>query len=213
MAVPAGATRCVINGQALNQEIFQTGFWLIDNAPVNQAAATDLATQLVLSAATDLIPQAKTLITNGSSYLGLTVYAYPSGGTQSQYIGQANFASPVVGTASAQMPLQVSMCVTLLTGVAGRTNRGRMFLPANGAPLNLSQFTTTQVDSVCLAVATFIKNWNSAHGAAFGNIGVVSSTRGSSRKMTAVKVDSRPDIQRRRANRFLATYSKTNAAA
>jgi len=108
--------------------------------------------------------------------------------------------------ASAVMPNQVALVGTLLTGLSGRRNRGRMYLP-------MTSFALTgqgQTDLTgCTNHANAIKAFLEAVGGHYAGGGtyVASSVGSTANLITQVRVDSRPDIQRRRANREAATTS------
>jgi hypothetical protein len=102
-------------------------------------------------------------------------------------------------------PLQVCMVATLITGAAGRRNRGRMYLPANGIGFGSHEFPNARVDAVCQALAAWLDALNTLDGSAV----VVSQAGTSKRAITQVRVDSKPDIQRRRANAQVASHTHT----
>lgn len=196
MPIPAGVSRAVIGGTVTDEsEIFEFGFWL-DEAPDNQddadALAQDVWNSFILEAAPGLDP----LIKNDSNFTSCKVYCYPDGGPSASLIGTAT-AAPEGGTGAGSLPLQACLVVTLLTGAAGRRNRGRMYLPANGTPLAANhEFGSGQVD----AAVDGIHDWFAGLVAASHTPIVLSQVAGTHRPVTTVRGDSKVDIQRRRAD-------------
>jgi hypothetical protein len=104
------------------------------------------------------------------------------------------------------MPNQVAIVVTLQTGFSGRRNRGRYYLPCTRlATLNLGQIPSTTVTAVALNAKAFLDAVNSAVGQP---VSVLSQVAGSAKPVTGVRVDSKFDIQRRRANREAAIFTQ-----
>lgn len=215
MAIPNNVSKVVFSGYLGGGERFAIGFWLNGNAPVNQDAANLLASTLATSWGTDLKVKLCGLLSTDSGYDTVTVYGYPTGGPKAATIGQAALSGGV-GTGANTQYDQVAACATLLTGAPGRSNRGRMYVPLNGKiPASTSagpQIDATSYGNVSTGLATFFKNWATNHGSAMGYPAVVSITASVARNITAVKCDSRADIQRRRANRQTISGSTTTAA-
>lgn len=210
MSIPSGVTKVVLQGHLTGAEIFETGFWLKGAAPISDAAASVLAAQLATFFGTDLKPSVVPLITTTSGYDNLRVYGYPTGGPTAVSVGVAAIASGA-GTGTGQSnPNQVSIVATLRTALAGRRNRGRMYLPANAANIISGQLSSAQCTSLATAVAAFFTDINS-NAAGPQKVQVVSITGSVSNDVTDVSVDSKLDIQRRRANRQAATSFATHA--
>jgi hypothetical protein len=204
MPIPAGFARAVLHGTQ-GTDVFETGVW-VTNAPADQAAAQTLANALwnlwLASAVTGLV----NVIPPDCSYTGLRLYCYPAGGPKAQFIAEA-VANPAPGNSGSVMPYQVAMCVTLLTGAAGRRARGRMFIPASGGSLDAAHmFIHEQVNEVGTAIA----GWLTGMQAGASKPVVLSTTDGSSRPIVATDCDNKPDIQRRRANKVVGTYTRHN---
>lgn len=109
-------------------------------------------------------------------------------------------AGPVVA-----LPLQVACCVTLNTARAGSSYRGRSYMPIMGQAVNVgdAQIPQATMDSVAAAWSNAGGDCGDALGSALG-IGnptsvVVSRKLAAATPITGIKIDSRPDIQRRRA--------------
>jgi hypothetical protein len=147
------------------------------------------------------------LLAGDSAYTGLRAYAYPGGGPKAQFIAEA-VATAAPGSGTHFLPLQVSCVVTLQTGAAGRSRRGRMYLPADGAGMGANhQFATGDVDQASIAVA----GWIHALSLLGGDPVVLSTLTGTAMPITSVKADTKADIQRRRANKQVPANTYTHA--
>lgn len=205
MAVPAGCWRIVYRGSLPNGERWQTGFWLQGNEPTSNLEAQNAAQIEFDSEGTttgsSLWNVIKAFLNPAVTLDLVTVYSYPAGGTTAQYIGSST-GSPHVGAASGNIaPNQVCMVASLLTGQAGRSYRGRMYLPVGISTWSATTgfFTSSNMTNVATALATKFTDFNAASGE--GKVVVVSQTRTVATQVLSVRVDSRPDIQRRRADR------------
>ena len=199
MPIPAEVVKVVLADHAGAAEIFETGFWYTGDVPVTESDANNLAAEVASQLEGPTLTVLKSLIASDTGYDEVRVYSYVTGGSRADYIGTA----PITGgggTGGDASPLQQCMCVTLETGFAGRTARGRMFLPANGTTLDAGHiFDTVTTTAVVGAIADFFSGLN---GIGTGNhVAVVSPTASVARSVVAVSTDQRPDIQRRRANR------------
>lgn len=203
MAVPANVMRYVFAGSLLNGEKWQTGIWFQGNLPTSNGSAATAA-ELEMTSQAGATPSSfwnvlKAFMPAGVTLDFVKVYAYPTGGTAATFVGQSVHA-PIPGTAAnVAMPNQVALCTSLLTGVSGRSFRGRMYWPASAAAGLWSQvsalFIVAGLTSFTTALAQMITDFN-----AVGQVGVVvSQTRTLATPITTVRADTRADIQRRRA--------------
>lgn len=206
MTIPPLMTHVTIAGILRGGEIWQTGFWTRTGTATTPEGATAHAVRL---AALFDNPgglrayMVGNLLRGGDSVESLTVAEYPEGGPTAQFIGEFRVHTP--GTASGNLPNQVSMVASTRTGQAGRRHRGRMYLPAGGVTLTPtdSEFGTSEITNAASAVATFFSAINTQGGAppqGPEQVVVLSKVAGTALPVTSVIVDSRPDIQRRRAN-------------
>lgn len=200
MSIPANSLRVVIKGTLATSEKFNTGFWMKDvpigGATAANAAATAIAGHFTAAGVTSNIAA---MIRSNSSFDDLTVYAY-GGGSGATFVGTAHLG--VTGTGSAAtMPLQTCAVVTLQTPLAGRKFRGRMYLPAQAWALDSgSNFSVSGLVTPALAsLKNFFDacNLDSSLG---GTVAVVSNAGSASTTVSQIAMDTRPDVQRRRAN-------------
>lgn len=202
--IPSGYSRTVVHGTVSHGDVFQWGMWA-NEAPSDQAAtqaqadsfAADL--QTVLGDTTGI----KSLISTDSSYIGVRVYSYLDDTGKATFIGDTEF-SPVLGSGLGSLPDQTCLVATLLTGHAGRRNRGRIYLPCNGYKLIAGQLDQPTTAAIAANVASLIGLWNGHLGDQ--RISVLSQVAGSANPVTSVQVDSRTDVQRRRANREVVLF-------
>ncbi len=206
MAIPAGCTKFNLTGTAVGGEQFNTGFW------IDQGFSTEgdlsLACAAVRAYFEGHCTNIKLLIRSDTAYTAVKGYSYPSGGPNASVVS-FNTITAGVGTGTSTQPLQSAVVATLTTGLAGRSRRGRMYLPASGALLVTAdhQISPTVAGNIASDVATFFNAINTDAGAITGSVSVMSSRLSSLVHVTGVKVDTRIDIQRRRANRESVTGS------
>lgn len=200
MGIPSGVARISLVGHQTGGEIFDTSFWVGGTGvPTSNADANTYAAQVSSQLGGPTLTELCSLLDSDSGYDEVRVYSYPSGGPTASFVGSATIGSGT-GTNSTFMPLQQCMCITLLTGLSGRQNRGRMYLPATGLSLTSGHlFSGTTVQNVVEAMAGFFGGVNGLGST--NDVCVVSQTATTFHTVTAVRADERPDIQRRRANR------------
>lgn len=202
MAIPAQCARISLIGTSPLGEIFDTSFWvgalIADQAEANAAASTVAG----LIASTTLDDAIKAIITADTKYTEVRVYAYPTGGPNATAIGAAPVNLTGTAPTGQSLPLQVSLVATLQTDFAGRSFRGRMYFPAHGALMGTNHLFAPQVaQNLALALGPFLTGVN----AVLYPVCIVSQTLSTKTPVTQVKVDNKPDIQRRRANRAVAS--------
>lgn len=105
-----------------------------------------------------------------------------------------------VGTGTGANAAQVAVVATLQTAGFGRAYRGRIYLPASGCVTGTGSTTITpSATSICTAIKNYLNQWR-AVGA---NIPcLISSSRGQSSDLTAVRVGQVFDTQRRRRDKL-----------
>jgi len=196
MSIPTGVSRWVLQGHLANGEIFETGWWE-EFAPDTETAANSAAEAQWGTFKSSCETALVATLPATAGYDGLKVYSYPVGGPGASVIGNST-SSGFAGSASTSNADQLAMVITTLTGQAGRSKRGRMYLPATGvAPAN--GFMTA---ATCTAVVNAVANFFRVLVAGSTDPVVVSQKgAGSAQHIVAVRVDQRYDIQRRRANR------------
>lgn len=199
MAYPAGSARCALQGSVTNGEIFEVTFALGNVLVANVSEANILAGRIATHFASDLGPATLPLLGTDCSWKSLALYCYPDGGTKATFVGQATISG--TGTGTGFCPLQNACVVTLNTGFAGRSNRGRMYFPASGGTIASGHFLpSTPVANLVPALATFFQDI-ATDVTASAQAQVISQKSSTGRAVTQVVADLRPDTQRRRANK------------
>jgi hypothetical protein len=207
VAIMADVMRVSLIGAGPGSEVFDTSFWLWSGAPATGEAANTLAAQIRdLWAAGPVDNTLRALLTANQNYTEVRVYSYPNGGPNAGAIGVASIAlADGQGNGSGRGPLQQTMVATLLTPFAGRRSRGRMYLPAAGLAVGSdNQWPQANCTTVANDLAAFL---SAVQGiAAIGNVSVISQVgAGLATPVNRIRVDTKPDIQRRRANKIAPT--------
>jgi hypothetical protein len=199
--IPAGVMRVVMSGQLPGGELWNTGYW-IDHAPVDNADANAKANTLWgiwtdNTAGKPWNELRQHWFHNAVGFERLTVYGYSDTSGHASHIGVKT--GTLVGSSLGHSPDQMAVVASLRTEFAGARRRGRMYFPALGHDIGTaSQFDGGQTSALCTAIAGAFAASNTAIG--FPAV-VISFLTGDLNEITQVKIDQRPDIQRRRANR------------
>jgi hypothetical protein len=202
-------SRIVVSGSLPGGESFAFGFWL-NGAVSSQVDAQDDVTRIATHMNTHIFSPVRLMLAADSSLEAVNLYAYTTTDPAATFTGEEPLG--LAGTSTgASLPLQVATVISLRTAVAGRQNRGRLYLPVNAYDLTAHQFVDAQVDALALAFADLFGAINGDANIT-GDVCVVSSVgAGHSTPVSSVIVDSRLDVQRRRAASEVALFSTTEA--
>lgn len=212
MSIPSGSTKVVIAGTLGSGEIFETGFWVTGADITTNVEAAGFATAVVgiMDSASTSKTAVLARISGACSYDSVRVYHY-TGGPTAAFIGSADF-SGWTGTGTVVLPDQVCMVVSLRTTQSGRRYRGRMYMPCTASVLQSnSQFGNGDVAAVATAWKTFLDGVNGA--GIVSDVVIVSQTGSFTTPVSEVRVDTKPDIQRRRANKIQPADTAVRALA
>jgi hypothetical protein len=212
MGIPVGVMRLALRGKISATDVWNTSVWFapLDGTvtiPNTNGGASVVLGQLTTGTQWAAFKSGLLAMIRANGQLsGETLYCYPTGGPTATAIATQDDIAAGTGTVGA-LPAQVSRVVTLLTGVAGRSYRGRMYFPATALACGATdlQFTDngatllTQLDG-WLAMQSAVNKWQAV---------VVSSARSAKTNVQSFKTDSLPDIQRRRVNRTPPTTTRT----
>lgn len=197
MARPVDVQRVVVSGSLVGGEAFAWGYWL-DSAAGSQTTCQAEA-DAIRTLLTDFdLTWLKPMISSDCSYDKVTVYSYETTDPAATYVAESTFASGVGTGAAGSLPLQLAVCASLRTDRPGRRYRGRLFLPINNATLTDHQLSDTQTDNIATSIAAHFTRVN-ANTTIVGAVSVVSVVGGFATPVASVIVDSRLDVQRRRA--------------
>jgi hypothetical protein len=194
--------------------VWQSGYWLRGNAPTSNESASSAA-QLEFDSSTDSVSGVWNYLAPfypSSVTLDLVkVFSYPSGGTTAAFVGQSTGAVKIGTSATIPSLNQASLVTTLRTSSAGRRHRGRMYWPL-GSGTNIGtngQVTLSTCTGLATRLAKHFSDGNAASG--WGEAVVVSQVATEAVPVTQITVDTRPDVQRRRANR-MTSVQRASAA-
>lgn len=219
----SGYSRSTFYGHLSGGEIFNWSLWA-NEAPADQAATQAQANAFAAEAkvagtgVNNVRPEK--LLSPDSGLDGVRVYSYAENSTKATYLADASIGSTGNSSATVLLPNQCAVVVTLKTAVAGRRHQGRVYLPINQWALSSqAQLSTANVQGIAGWFAEFLARLNSHIGTQ--RIGVLSRvgmtpTGGAAptfQPITTVTVDSKIDIQRRRANKMGANSRFTQAVA
>lgn len=205
---PSALVKLVLEGSLGQGEVFATGFWVPSIPDVGVAglqADVDSLRTFMQTGASGPLATLATLIDSGARYNGIRAYAYNAGDTAARAQVFSAFTSLFGGSGTGSLPLQSAIVATLRTGRIGRQYRGRMYLPCTAQPLTAHQLGSTTITALLGALkATFN---NAATYSSMGSPRVVSFTGGHTAAVTQITMDSKIDIQRRRAAKEAITTS------
>lgn len=220
MALPSGFVGRVVVGGPVAGENWDTGFWLkfASQSTVPTQSELDVAAG---AAVTDFITDVwapssgYALNTQNGNQIGVSrgqIVLYKDGA----HVGSGTAAtSPSLGTlSSGQLPAYVSCCVSTRTATAGRSGRGRMYLPWTGGGVAPDfQFSTAAVPNLLAVLKTWINDlasdFSSLTGWTTGTPVVVSQKLGTADTILSLTADTIPDTQHGRNRRVSATGSFT----
>lgn len=144
--------------------------------------------------------------TTTTRVLGIRAYLYQVGGAVAIRVGQSSSAA-VTCNGTTPHPNQVALCVSLLTNFTGKSQRGRMYLPANAVPMQADGHVAATTPPI---VASQIANWlsllitRSVGGQAIYPAVASEKTQGLT-QITRVRCDDVADTIRARRNKLVAT--------
>ena len=119
----------------------------------------------------------------------------------------AQLVTPVPGTGATPHPAQVAAVFSLLTPLSGKSFRGRIYWPADGAAINAGGTFSGSLATQALDMSLFLKGGISAVAGApaAGVIAVYSVTRDLVTTVNNLRAGNVPDIQRRRRQKSETT--------
>lgn len=198
-------TRLVFGGTAPEGEIFQWGFW-VNGTVTNAADATALAVAVHdIFVTTAVRTNLCVMIRPDSTYSFVKAYCYPGGGPTAEFVGEANLdhIGGGIGTGTDSAPLYQCAVIQTQTGLSGRSNRGRFYLPASGfAVFTNHRYTTSQTGNTIAAVKALMDAVNNITSPFAARCVVLSQLHAHVEPITSIRMDSKPDVQRRRENRM-----------
>lgn len=208
MAIPANSLRIVATGSLPSGEVWNTGFWLVPATPITSIDDLLLDMAVPQTAWNTFWAATASLRSAGTPASQLLGYYYAGGesGGKATYSGAVPLTAND-GTGLPRMPDQVAIVASLRTGLAGRSFRGRMYLPINNMTLGADgQMGSATGTLICNAVGAMLDAC--ASSSLVPN--VVSATQSTQQPITLISMDTVLDTQRRRRNKIkpdaTATY-------
>lgn len=221
MPYPSGDVIKYVVGGAIASDDWSCGVWqtvsgLTGNPTTTQMNTDALATLNVFnndvwSAAT---AGQKTVNASGTLLSTIKSYLYRNGVLTRQ--GTASITA-VAGTGTAVLPFYTAMCCSLLTDTAGRSGRGRIYLPFTAGALLAAtgQMNIGALSGYATNVAAFLTALNTNNtnfpGTPTQQVVVLSKTLGNTFPVTTVRIDSIPDTQHGRTRKDIASSVGTHA--
>lgn len=181
--------------------------WSVGLSVVNHAAATAGAIQAWLDGIAPDVSSSWSssgsgwggLASPGTKLQSLRGYHYAAGSSSADLTAEHLYAGVAGYAAGAASPTMLSCVVSLLTGAAGRHNRGRSYVPADGAALANHQFVEAAIDAVGAGFRDLIDHVNGSTLGGEDCTVVIGAQLPAPPEVTRVRVDSVPDTQRPRA--------------
>lgn len=150
-----------------------------------------------------------TLFSDHVSIVGCKSYLYANyNDLRATAVGESPAAASG-GSSTPSLPPQVAVCVTKLTGRAGASGRGRLFLPLLALPLAGGdfQFAPANATRIAAAVSGFLAavNTNANPSGTASPVSVISRSKNAAYPISGVRCDSLMDTIRARRDKLVPT--------
>lgn len=136
-------------------------------------------------------------------------YYYPAGSGVATVSGNKTITPDFGTNGGAPVPPQIAIVVSLLTGAAGRKNRGRNYLPGAGTAVTPGRINSTVVDDVASTYASYLTAMNSTTVGALSFDACIGT--GLCPIITQTSVDNVFDTQRRRRDKQVSSHTTAHA--
>jgi hypothetical protein len=206
--MPVPHNKVILGFNNANGRPASTGIVIASAAPVSSAASLQSWAQAIAAYCTTSTPAALKLLMSTGTSLQTVKTTYQHGKLQIA-AGEASLATASVGTGTVVHPPQSACVFSLITGLTGRSYRGRCYWPATGAALDAGGAFTAVLATLATAFDTLVKTGiaGAAGAPPSGVAAVYSSTKDLTTPLTAIRVGNGPDTQRRRKSRTEARGS------
>jgi hypothetical protein len=154
----------------------------------------------------------RSALANNVAYTGVTAYEVDQLGRAID-VADAPFSGLQAPAGTNRLPEHLALCVSLLTGLPGRSNRGRVFLGglATAVMGADARVVPTVRDGLAAGYARFVRDVRDKPLAPDEmDVAVVSPTKGTSRPVTAVRVGNIFDVMNSRRSRLQEVYASAN---
>lgn len=211
VGIPVPLVKCVLRGRVDATQDWSTAFWVAGGGIDTFDPAT------LDSFGTAVLALMQTMVNSIKSHLwdthtgadGGTFYYYAPNTLKAQLVSMQDFASQIVGSASGHSPRQLACVASLRSAQAGRSSRGRMYIPVTGlAPDTNGQIQDADLSATLNAVATCLSGVNALTPSTYAltqiNVVVASFTKTHTTPIDAVTGNSLAMTQRRREDKLSA---------
>jgi hypothetical protein len=168
--------------------------------------ATAIATAV---AAVALPVGVQQIMSTSTSWTGVRVEARTLAG-ELEAVAQVNRASAAAGSSSSAHPYQTSLVLSLRTAHPGARGRGRLYLPATGAPIGVTnlRMTATNRDAALAGLKTWMSGIQTAVQVTvpLSTLHVWSRTNSALYQVNRLQVGDILDVQRRRRDALVENY-------
>lgn len=203
MPIPAGTCKVILYGTFGTGDIWETGFSMIDTGVTSASLASALANIIAGTLGASDASGAMTItlahiMDDFSKWLGVRVYAYVNGGTKADFIGEYVLPAARVGGKVVSKPNQCALVLTLRSDLAGRSHRGRMYLPATGLDIDTQDGQVSQAD-LNTVLSGWVTGFSDINDSDTGEIVITSVVLDANTPVSSLTLDSKVDIRRSRA--------------
>jgi hypothetical protein len=206
---PYAAYKLSVTGFSASSQDWSFGLWFTSAASAPTAADMNAWAVETLAPTSTFFNAIKGLMGTDTQWIANKTYYYPPGVAKASVVGDAPLVSPVLGTVSSpQSPFQVALVVSLLTGLAGATHKGRCYLPCNAPLLSGRQLGSSDTLALASASSAWVNSLNALEVVGTITTAVVAG-HAAATPIVSTRVDSRMDIQRRRTDKIAPVYTTT----
>lgn len=151
----------------------------------------------------------KTYVNLTTDWSKCNTYYYPAGSTVATVSGTVTLTADPGTNGTQQIPPQCAMVATLKTGLTGRQNTGRVYLPSPASLSTNGQILGTYTDYLATQLAQWLTDCNSATVGPLSFNACVGT--GNTPHITTVVIDTVVDTQRRRRDKQIAAHKSSHA--
>lgn len=209
MTYGAGTCKFIFAGTMQGSEVFAHGFQgNVPTTTVQSDLSAICAAVAGLWSTNFLTTTIKGLFPSTTVWTTLTAYLY-QGGKNAALTAQSQISAGNGTAGGGALPNQIALVATLLSGVPGRTNRGRSYLPGpTFTALGNGQLTVANAGTIAAAFASFLTAVKNAP--TWGALPVIASPHtGSFQPLKSIRIDTKLDTQRRRSNKVAVAGAST----
>lgn len=209
MGVPLGTIRIVASGHLPQGEEFAFGWWIQHSLVGGQTELDSICAAVV--AAMVAKPNTFTALNpNTAAVDEMSAYYYGDTSGVATVVSHVPVTTLVgAGSAGVELPLQCAIVVSLRTALNGRRYRGRFYVPMTSQSLTNHQLPSAETTAIASAWQSVLNTLKDAVPTL--EPVVVSFTGSVATPVTSLIVDSRVDIQRRRANKQTILFSQVES--